>query len=39
MLYWSRSVGDSGRSLRQIDTDLPVILAMLQDAAGHLAET
>jgi len=30
--------GDSGRSLRQIDTDLPVILAMLQDAAGHLAE-
>ncbi len=31
-------IGDSGRSLRQIDTDLPVILAMLQDAAGYLAE-
>ncbi len=28
---------DTGRALRQIDTDLPVILALLEDAAASLA--
>lgn len=30
---------DSGRELRLIDTDLPVVLALLEDAAIHLAST